>query len=391
MNKKTVRDIDVRGKRVLVRADFNVPMQRGQITDDRRIRESLPTIQYLLEQGATVILMSHFGRPKGQRNPEFSLRPVAERLSQLLGRPVPFFDDCIGEVVEQGVLRLPPNAVALLENVRFYPQEEANDPDFARALARLGEIYVNDAFGSAHRAHASTEGVAHHLPAVAGLLMEKELHYLGQALSNPKRPFVAILGGAKVHDKIGVIQNLVLKVDKLLIGGGMAFTFLKAQGYEIGKSLLDSESLGFAAQMLQQAGDKIALPTDVVVAPALEPNAPMQTVPVSAIPADQMGLDIGSDTARAFGEVVKSARTVVWNGPLGAFETPPFEQGTRAVLQALAESGAVSILGGGDTAAAAEQLGFAEKMTHISTGGGASLEFLEGRVLPGVAALQDKS
>jgi phosphoglycerate kinase len=304
---------------------------------------------------------------------------------------VPFFDDCIGEVVEQGVLNLPPNAVALLENVRFYPQEEANDPDFARALARLGEIYVNDAFGSAHRAHASTEGVAHHLPAVAGLLMEKELHYLGQALSNPKRPFVAILGGAKVHDKIGVIQNLVPKVDKLLIGGGMAFTFLKAQGYEIGKSLLDSESLGFAAQMLQQAGDKIALPTDVVVAPALEPNAPMQTVPVSAIPADQMGLDIGSDTARAFGEVVKSARTVVWNGPLGAFETPPFEQGTRAVLQALAESGAVSILGGGDTAAAAEQLGFAEKMTHISTGGGASLEFLEGRVLPGVAALQDKS
>lgn len=391
MNKKTVRDIDVRGKRVLVRVDFNVPMQDGQITDDRRIRESLPTIQYLLEQGATVILMSHFGRPKGQRNPEFSLRPVAERLSQLLGRPVQFFDDCIGEAVEQGVRNLPPNAVALLENVRFYPQEEANDPEFARALARLGEVYVNDAFGSAHRAHASTEGVAHYLPAVAGLLMEKELRYLGQALSNPERPFVAILGGAKVHDKIGVIQNLLPKVDKLLIGGGMAFTFLKAQGYEIGKSLLDTASLEFAAQMLQQAGDKIALPTDVVVAPALEPNAPTQTVPVSAIPADQMGLDIGSETARAFSELVKSARTVVWNGPLGAFEIPPFEQGTRAVLQALAESGAVSILGGGDTAAAAEQLGFAEKMTHISTGGGASLEFLEGRVLPGVAALQDKS
>jgi phosphoglycerate kinase len=391
MNKKTVRDIDVRGKRVLVRVDFNVPMQDGQITDDRRIRESLPTIQYLLEQGAMVILMSHFGRPKGQRNPEFSLRPVAERLSQLLGRPVQFFDDCIGEAVEQGVHNLPPNAVALLENVRFYPQEEANDPEFARALARLGEIYVNDAFGSAHRAHASTEGVAHYLPAVAGLLMEKELRYLGQALSNPERPFVAILGGAKVHDKIGVIQNLLPKVEKLLIGGGMAFTFLKAQGYEIGKSLLDTASLEFAAQMLQQAGDKIALPTDVVVAAALEPNAPTQTVPVSAIPADQMGLDIGSETARAFGEVVKSARTVVWNGPLGAFETPPFEQGTRAVLQALAESGAVSILGGGDTAAAAEQLGFADKMTHISTGGGASLEFLEGRILPGVAALQDKS
>jgi len=391
MNKKTVRDIDVRGKRVLVRVDFNVPMQNGQITDDRRIRESLPTIQYLLEQGATVILMSHLGRPKGQRNPEFSLRPVAERLSQLLGRSVQFFDDCIGEAVEQGIHQLPPNSVALLENVRFYPQEEANDPEFARALARLGEIYVNDAFGSAHRAHASTEGVAHYLPAVAGLLMEKELRYLGQALSNPERPFVAILGGAKVHDKIGVIQNLLPKVDRLLIGGGMAFTFLKAQGYEIGKSLLDAASLEFAAQMLQQAGSKIALPTDVVVAPALEPNVPVQTVPVSAIPADQMGLDIGQDTARAFGEWVQSARTVVWNGPLGAFETPPFEQGTRAVLQALAESSAVSILGGGDTAAAAEQLGFAEKMTHISTGGGASLEFLEGRVLPGVAVLQDKS
>jgi phosphoglycerate kinase len=391
MNKKTVRDIDVRGKRVLVRVDFNVPMQNGQITDDRRIRESLPTIQYLLEQGATVILMSHLGRPKGQRTPEFSLRPVAERLSQLLGRPVQFFEDCIGAAVEQGVYQLPPNAVALLENVRFYSQEEANDPEFARALARLGEIYVNDAFGSAHRAHASTEGVAHYLPAVAGLLMEKELRYLGQALGNPERPFVAILGGAKVHDKIGVIQNLLPKVDRLLIGGGMAFTFLKAQGYEIGKSLLDAESIEFAAQMLRHASDKIALPIDVVAAPALEPHAPVQTVPVSAIPADQMGLDIGPETARAFGETVKSARTVVWNGPLGAFETPPFEQGTRAVLQALAESGAVSILGGGDTAAAAEQLSFADKMTHISTGGGASLEFLEGRLLPGVAVLQDKS
>lgn len=391
MNKKTVRDIEVQGKRVLVRVDFNVPMQDGVITDDRRIRESLPTIQYLLERGATVILMSHFGRPKGQRNPEFSLRPVATRLSELLGREVQFFDDCIGETVEQGVQSLPPNSVALLENVRFYPQEEANDPHFARALAKLGEIYVNDAFGSAHRAHASTEGVAHYLPAVAGLLMEKELRYLGQALGNPERPFVAILGGAKVHDKIGVIQNLLPKVDKLLIGGGMAFTFLKAQGNEIGKSLLDADSLDFAAQMLQQAGDKLLLPTDVVVAPALEPSAPTQSVPVSQIPADQMGLDIGSETAQSFSKAVKTARTVVWNGPLGAFETPPFEQGTRAVLQALAESGAVSILGGGDTAAAAERLGFADKMTHISTGGGASLEFLEGRELPGVTALLDQS
>lgn len=391
MQKKTVRDIETRGKRVLMRVDFNVPIQDGRITDDRRIRESLPTIQYLLEQGATVVLMSHFGRPKGRRNPEFSLRPVAERLSELLGRPVHFFEDCIGAAVEQGVQSLPPNSAALLENVRFYPQEEANDPEFARALARLGEVYVNDAFGSAHRAHASTEGVARYLPAVAGLLMEKELRYLGQALSNPERPFVAILGGAKVRDKIGVIQNLLPKVDRLLIGGGMAFTFLKAQGYEIGKSLLDAENLEFAAQMLQQAGDKILLPRDVVVAPALEPNPPTQTVPASQIPPDQMGLDIGVETAQVFSEVVRNARTVVWNGPLGAFETPPFEAGTRAVLHALAESGAVSILGGGDTAAAAEQLGFADKMTHISTGGGASLEFLEGRTLPGVAALQDRN
>jgi phosphoglycerate kinase len=389
MQKKTVRDIEVQGKRVLARVDFNVPMQDGQITDDRRIRESLPTIQYLLERGATVILMSHFGRPKGQRDLKYSLRPVATRLEQLLRRPVHFFDDCIGAAVEAGVASLPPNSVALLENVRFYSQEEANDPEFARALARLGEVYVNDAFGSAHRAHASTEGVAHYLPAVAGLLMEKELRYLGQALANPERPFVAILGGAKVHDKIGVIQNLLPKVDKLLIGGGMAFTFLKAKGYEIGKSLLDAESLEFAAQMLQGAGDKLVLPTDVVVAPALESNAPTQTVPVNQIPPDQMGLDIGAETARAFGAIVRTARTVVWNGPLGAFETPPFEQGTRAVLQALAESGAVSILGGGDTAAAAEQLGFADRITHISTGGGASLEFLEGKTLPGVAALQD--
>jgi phosphoglycerate kinase len=389
MQKKTVRDIEVQGKRVLVRVDFNVPMQDGQITDDRRIRESLPTIQYLLERGATVILMSHFGRPKGQRDPKYSLRPAAARLEQLLGRPVHFFEDCIGAAVEAGVASLPPNSVALLENVRFYPQEEANDPEFARALARLGEVYVNDAFGSAHRAHASTEGVAHYLPAVAGLLMKKELRYLGQALADPERPFVAILGGAKVHDKIGVIQNLLPKVDKLLIGGGMAFTFLKAQGYEIGKSLLDADSLEFAAQMLQGAGEKIILPTDVVVAPALEPNVPTQTVPVSQIPPDQMGLDIGAETARMFSEIVRTARTVVWNGPLGAFETPPFEQGTRAVMHVLAESGAVSILGGGDTAAAAEQLGFADKMTHISTGGGASLEFLEGKTLPGVAALQD--
>ncbi|MEN3000217.1 MAG: phosphoglycerate kinase [Armatimonadota bacterium] len=385
--KKTVRDIEVAGKRVLVRVDFNVPMQNGQITDDRRIRESLPTIQYLLERGAKVILMSHLGRPKGRRDPQYSLRPVAERLSQLLGRPVRFVEDCVGEAVEQAVQSLAPGEVALLENLRFHPEEEANDPAFAQALARLGEVYVNDAFGSAHRAHASTEGVAHYLPAVAGLLMEKELRYLGNALTNPERPFVAILGGAKVHDKIGVIQNLLPKVDRLLIGGGMAFTFLKAQGYEIGRSLLDEANLEFARQVLQEAGDKIMLPVDVVVASEPRADAPATVVPVEQIPPDQMGLDVGPQTVARFREVIQTARTVVWNGPLGVFELPPFAEGTRQVLQAVAESGAVSILGGGDTAAAAEQLGFADRITHISTGGGASLEFLEGRTLPGVAVL----
>ncbi len=388
MMKKTVRDIAVQGKRVLVRVDFNVPIQDGQITDDRRIREALPTIQYLLEQGATVILMSHLGRPKGRRDPQYSLRPVAQRLSELLGRPVRFLDDCIGDAVEQAVQAAAPGEVILLENLRFHPEEEANDPAFAQALARLGEIYVNDAFGSAHRAHASTEGVAHYLPAVAGLLMEKELRYLSHALASPARPFIAILGGAKVHDKIGVIQNLLPKVDRLLIGGGMAFTFLKAQGYGIGRSLLDADSLEFARQVLQQAGDKMVLPVDVVVAPAPESER-WQIVPVDAIPPDQMGLDIGPETVARFREIIRTARTIVWNGPLGLFERAPFAQGTRAVLQAVAESDAISILGGGDTAAAAEQLGFANRITHISTGGGAALEFLEGRELPGVAVLQD--
>jgi phosphoglycerate kinase len=387
--KKTVRDIDVQGKRVLVRVDFNVPIQNGQITDDRRIRESLPTIQYLLEHGAKVILMSHLGRPKGKRDPQYSLRPVAERLSELLHRPVRFLDDCVGEAVEAAVQAMAPGEVVLLENLRFHPEEEANDPALAQALARLGEIYVNDAFGSAHRAHASTEGVVHYLPAVAGLLMEKELRYLGSALQNPERPFIAILGGAKVHDKIGVIGNLLPKVDRLLIGGGMAFTFLKAQGYEIGRSLLDSESLEFARDTLQRAGDKIVLPVDVVVAPEPRADAPVQVVPVSQIPPDQMGLDIGAQTVSRFGEIIRAARTVVWNGPMGMFELPPFAEGTRGVLQAVAESGAVTILGGGDTAAAAEQLGFADRITHISTGGGASLEFLEGRELPGVAVLME--
>jgi phosphoglycerate kinase len=387
--KKTLRDLEVQGKRVLVRVDFNVPMQDGQITDDRRIRESLPTIQYLLERGAKVILMSHLGRPKGKPDPQYSLRPVAERLSELLGRPVRFLEDCVGEAVEQAVQAMAPGEVVLLENLRFHPEEEANDDGFARALARLGDLYVNDAFGSAHRAHASTEGIAHYLPAVAGFLMEKELRYLGSVLTQPERPFVAILGGAKVHDKIGVIQNLLPKVDRLLIGGGMAFTFLKAQGYEIGRSLLDSDSLEFARRVLQEAGQKIVLPVDVVVAPSPEAETQAQVVPVDQIPPDQMGLDIGPQTVARFREIVRSARTIVWNGPLGLFERAAFAAGTRGVLQAVAESGATSILGGGDTAAAAEQLGFADRITHISTGGGAALEFLEGRTLPGVAVLMD--
>jgi phosphoglycerate kinase len=387
--KKTIRDLEVQGKRVLVRVDFNVPIQNGQITDDRRIRESLPTIQYLQERGAKVILMSHLGRPKGRRDPQYSLRPVAERLSELLGRPVQFLEDCVGESVEQAVQAMAPGEVALLENLRFHPEEEANNDDFARALARLGDLYVNDAFGSAHRAHASTEGVAHYLPAVAGLLMEKELRYLGSVLTQPERPFVAILGGAKVQDKIGVIQNLLPKVDRLLIGGGMAFTFLKAQGYEIGRSLLDSERIEFARQVLQEAGQKIVLPADVVVAPSPEAEAQAQVVPADQIPPDQMGLDIGPQTVAHFGEMVRTARTIVWNGPLGLFERATFAAGTRGVLQAVAESGATSILGGGDTAAAAEQLGFADRITHISTGGGAALEFLEGRTLPGVAILME--
>jgi phosphoglycerate kinase len=387
--KKTLRDLEVQGKRVLVRVDFNVPMQDGQITDDRRIRESLPTILYLLERGAKVILMSHLGRPKGKPDPQYSLRPVAERLSELLGRPVRFLEDCVGEAVEQAVQAMAPGEVVLLENLRFHPEEEANDDGFARALARLGDLYVNDAFGSAHRAHASTEGVAHYLPAVAGFLMEKELRYLGSVLTQPQRPFVAILGGAKVHDKIGVIQNLLPKVDRLLIGGGMAFTFLKAQGYEIGRSLLDSDSLEFARRVLQEAGQKIVLPVDVVVAPSPEAETQAQVVPVDQIPPDQMGLDIGPQTVARFREIVRLARTIVWNGPLGLFERAAFAEGTRGVLQAVAESGATSILGGGDTAAAAEQLGFADRITHISTGGGAALEFLEGRTLPGVAVLMD--
>lgn len=398
MAEKTIEDIEVGGKRVLVRVDFNVPQDsQRNITDDRRIRAALPTIQYLREHGARTILASHLGRPKGQSEDKqkYTLASVAARLGELLGTSVPLAPDCVGPEVEALAYSMKDGDVLLLENVRFHPEEEKNDPEFARRLASLAELYVNDAFGTAHRAHASTEGVTRYIPGVAGFLMEKELHFLGGALASPARPFVAILGGAKVKDKIPVIENLLTKVDKLIIGGGMAYTFLKAQGKEIGRSLLDSDSLDFCARTLAESADRLLLPVDVVVASGnpfdLGPDAvEAQVVPVDAIPADWQGVDIGPETRKQFAAAVAGAGTVVWNGPMGIFEIARFAEGTRAMAEALAASGAVTIVGGGDSAAAVEQLGFADKMTHISTGGGASLEFLEGRTLPGVAALQKK-
>lgn len=389
LKKKTVEDIDPRGKRVLVRCDFNVPLENGQITDDRRITESLPTIEHLLKNGATVILASHLGRPKGKPSPEFSLKPVATRLTELLGKNVELLPDCIGSEIEAAVDQLRPGDVVLLENVRFHADEEKNDLAFAGQLASLADLYVNDAFGTAHRAHASTEGVAHILPGVAGFLIKKEIEFLGRAIEDPKRPFVAIMGGAKVKDKIELIDNLLPKLDRLLIGGGMAFTFLKAQGNEIGKSLLDAGSVIYAASLLAEHKDKIVLPTDVVIAGELSPTAATSIVGVSAIPADHLGADIGPDTSRAFAVEIVGSGTVLWNGPVGVFEMEPFEAGTHAVAQALARSSAVTIVGGGDSAAAVEKFGVADKMSHVSTGGGASLEFLEGKELPGIAALQD--
>jgi len=393
VQKMSIRDIDVKNKKVLVRVDFNVPMQDGEITDDTRIQAALPTINYLIDQGAKVILCSHLGRPKGKVTAEFRLDPVAKRLSELLNRNVVKVDDCIGPAVEEAVDKMEPQDVLLLENVRFYAEEEKNDPEFARKLASIADIYVNDAFGAAHRAHASTEGVAKYIPGVAGFLMEKELSVMGKALENPERPFVAILGGAKVKDKIGVIRNLLSKVDSLLIGGGMAYTFLKAKGYEIGKSLLDEEGLTLAQELMDLAeskGVKLLLPVDVVVAERFAADSPHKTVDVDAIPADWMGLDIGPKTQAVFGDVIKEAKTVVWNGPMGVFEMDAFAQGTFEVAKALAESDAVTIIGGGDSAAAVEKAGLAEKITHVSTGGGASLEFLEGKALPGVEALMDR-
>jgi phosphoglycerate kinase len=394
MNKKTLEDFDVNGKRVLVRVDFNVPMdEQGRITDDTRIKAALPTIKYLSEHGAKVILASHLGRPKGKVNMKYTLAPVAKRLSELLGKDVAMAPDCIGEPAEKAVAAMKPQDVVLLENVRFYTEEEKNDREFSRKLASLADIYINDAFGTAHRAHASTAGVAEFLPAGAGYLMKKEIDIMGRALEAPERPFVAILGGAKVGDKIGVIQNLLSKVDSLLIGGGMAYTFLKSMGYEIGKSLLEEDKIELAADLLKRAkemGVNLLLPDDVVVVEEIKQGVPYRTVPANEIPHDLMGVDIGEKTREKFAKAIKDAKTVVWNGPMGVFEIREFAQGTLAVARAMAESGAVTIIGGGDSAAAVEQLGFGDAMTHISTGGGASLEFLEGRELPGVAVLNDK-
>lgn len=393
MRKKTIEDIDVKGKKVLVRVDFNVPLdEKGNITDDTRIRAALPTINYLIQRGAIVILVSHLGRPKGKVQERLRMDPIAQRLAELLDKEVIKTDDCIGDEPKQAIEDMREGDVLLLENVRFYPGEEANDPEFSKQLAELADVYVNDAFGTAHRAHASTVGVTEYLPAVSGFLMKKELEYLGKALENPERPFVSILGGAKVSDKIGVIKNLLTKVNYLLIGGGMAFTFLKAKGLEIGRSLLEEDKLPLAGELIKEAEDKgvkLLLPVDVVVAPELKPDAPYKRVKVEEIPPDWMGVDIGEETVKEFSDIIKQAKTAVWNGPMGVFEMEPFAAGTKGIASALAESGAVTIIGGGDSAAAVEQLGYADKMTHISTGGGASLEFLEGRELPGVKALND--
>lgn len=394
--KKTVRDIDVKGKKVIVRCDFNVPQDKeGNITDDIRITSALPTISYLIEQGAKVILMSHLGRPDGEANMKYTLKPVADRLSELLGKSVLFISvpEVVNKEVSEAAAGLGEGDVMLLENVRFRKEETKNGANFSKELADLAEIFVNDAFGTAHRAHSSTAGVADYLPAVSGFLIEKEVKFLGSAVESPERPFVAIMGGAKVADKILVIENLLTKVDTLIIGGGMAFTFLKAKGYEIGKSILDAERIDYAAELLKKAeekGVKLLLPVDVIASKEFSNDTETAEFDSNAIPADWMGLDIGKKTVELFREELKKAKTVIWNGPVGAFEMSNFANGTIEVAKALAESGAVTIIGGGDSAAAVEQFGLADKMTHISTGGGASLEFLEGKELPGIAVLQDK-
>ena len=393
LNKKTVEDFDVKGKRVLVRCDFNVPLKDGVITDDKRIRESMKTIKYLVDNGARVILCSHLGRPKGEFKPEFSLAPVAKRISELLGKDVKMASDVIGDSAKKLASELKDGDVMLLENVRFHKEEEKNDPAFAKELASLAELYVNDAFGTSHRAHASTAGVADYLPAACGYLIQKELDVMGKALNDPKRPFVAILGGAKVSDKIGVINNLIEKADTIIIGGGMAYTFFVAKGYGVGNSLLESDKVEIAKGMLDKAeakGVKLLLPVDNVIADKFDAEADSKVVASDSIPDGWMGMDIGPKSVELFSQAIKNAGTVVWNGPMGVFEMPRFAKGTEAVAKAVADSGCISIIGGGDSAAAVEQLGYADKMTHISTGGGASLEFLEGLELPGIAALNDK-
>ena len=396
-NKKSIEDINVSGKRVLCRCDFNVPTKNGKITSDKRIVAAMPTIKYLVDHNAKVILCSHMGKPKGEVKPELSLQEVADRISELLGKPVVMAKDVVGEDAKAKAAALKDGDVMLLENTRFEKGETKNDPELSKALASMADLFVNDAFGTAHRAHSSTAGVADYLPAVCGYLVQKEVSIMGKALADPERPFVAILGGAKVSDKLNVINNLLEKVDTLIIGGGMAFTFLAAKGYDIGSSLVDSEKIDYCKEMMAKAeskGVKLLLPVDAVVADSfpnpIDAEIAVETVAADAIPADKMGLDIGEKSQALFADAVKSAKTVVWNGPMGVFENPTLAKGTIAVAQALADSSAVTIVGGGDSAAACEQLGFADKITHISTGGGASLEFLEGLELPGIACLQDK-
>ena len=391
MHKKTIRDIDIHGKRVLMRVDFNVPMQNGVVTDDKRIRAALPTIQYALDRGASVVLMSHLGRPKGAGfDPEFSLKPAAEALARALGKPVQMAPDSVGPEVETMARSLKPGEVLMLENTRFHKGEEKNDLDLARQMAALGDVYVNDAFGSAHRAHASTEGVARFLPAVSGFLMEQELEYLGRATDNPAHPYIAILGGAKVSDKIAVIENLLARCDTLIIGGGMANTFLAAKGYNMQDSLVEAGAVETAKAIMSKAGDRLMLPVDAVAADRFDAEAASQVVDVDRVPAGWRMLDVGPKTLELYKQALDGAKLVVWNGPVGVFEMPKFAEGTFALAKLLAESGATTVIGGGDSASAVKKAGVAKQMTHVSTGGGASLEFLEGRVLPGVAALNDR-
>ena len=398
MDKISIQDLDLKGARVFVRVDFNVPIKDSKVTNDLRIREALPTIRYGIDKGAILVLASHLGRPKGKRKPEFSLAPVAERLSELLGKQVKFVSDCIGPEVEKAVSAAQSGDVLMLENLRFHPEEEANDPEFSRKLAAIAPIYVNDAFGSAHRAHASTEGITHYVKqAAAGFLMEKELRYLGGVLESPQRPFIAILGGAKISDKIEVIENLLGKVDRLLIGGGLRFTFMKSQGKGIGKSICEDDKLDLARELLARAQgpasgspSRIALPVDTVVSTSIEDEASAHVVPSDQIPENEMGLDIGPKTSAEYSRIISTAKTIIWSGPMGVFEKDAFAAGTFAVARAVADSKAISVIGGGDSAAAAAKAGVADRITHISTGGSASMEFLGGRTLPGVAALTDK-